>query len=174
MPGHALTVQLTARQRGILEGLIRARHTSQGLADRCRVVILSENGLENLEQARMLMIDRQRVRRWRRRWVQTFDELAAMEGKEASDDELEARMIEVLSDNPRSGKPSKFSAEQITAIIALACEAPADSGLPISHWTPPELAREATRRGIVESISARQVDRFLSRSISGHTRAAIG
>lgn len=32
--------------------------------------------------------------------------------------------------------------------------------LPVSHWTP-ELAREAAKRGIVESISPRQVDRFL-------------
>ena len=29
------------------------------------------------------------------------------------------------------------------AIIALACEPPAQSGLPVSHWTPTELAREA-------------------------------
>jgi hypothetical protein len=62
--------------------------------------------------------------------------------------------------------------EQITAIIALACEAPADSDLPISHWTPPELAREAIKRGIADSISARQVDRFLSRSTSDPGRAA--
>jgi hypothetical protein len=52
----------------------------------------------------------------------------------------------------------------VTDIIALACEKPSDSGLPVSHWTPAELAREAVRRGIVKSISTRQVERFLKRS----------
>ncbi|MBK8010590.1 MAG: hypothetical protein IPK13_04530 [Deltaproteobacteria bacterium] len=31
----------------------------------------------------------------------------------------------------------------MASIIALACEPPAESGLPVSQWTPPELAREA-------------------------------
>ena len=38
-----------------------------------------------------------------------------------------------------------------------------DSGRPITHWTPPELADEAKKRGIVESISPRSVGRFLGR-----------
>jgi hypothetical protein len=45
--------------------------------------------------------------------------------------------------------------------MALACEDPQASSLPISHWTPKELANEAIRRGIVSSISPRSVGRFL-------------
>lgn len=45
--------------------------------------------------------------------------------------------------------------------IALACEPPGDSGLPVSRFTPTELAREANTRDIVEQISPRPVDRFL-------------
>jgi hypothetical protein len=45
--------------------------------------------------------------------------------------------------------------------MALACEDPHASSLPISHWTPQELAKEAIRRGIVASISPRSVGRFL-------------
>lgn len=68
---------------------------------------------------------------------------------------------ELLNDLPRAGWAGKFSAEQVTQIIALACEPPADSGRPVTHWTPKELADEAAKRGIVESISPRQVGRFL-------------
>ena len=57
--------------------------------------------------------------------------------------------------------PPKFSAEQVTQILALACEPPQDSGRPVTHWTPRELAEEAKQRGIVRSISPRQVGRFL-------------
>ena len=77
-------------------------------------------------------------------------------------------------DDDRPGAPPKFTPEQMAGIIALACEPPADSGLPVSHWTPPELAREAIKRGLVESISPRQVDRFLAKRTCDRTKASIG
>jgi hypothetical protein len=88
----------------------------------------------------------------------------AAEQQRAKDKDLEALLVTVLSDDARSGAPAKFTPEQLTGIIALACEKPEDSGLPVSHWTPSELAREAIRREIVESISPRHIDRFLKRS----------
>jgi hypothetical protein len=45
--------------------------------------------------------------------------------------------------------------------MAIACEPPESSGRPISHWTPGEIAAEAIKRGIVETISERHVGRFL-------------
>ena len=33
------------------------------------------------------------------------------------------------------GGPTTFTPEQVTDLIALACEKPSDSGLPVSHWT---------------------------------------
>ena len=98
----------------------------------------------------------------------------AVEDAGASDGDLQQRILQVLSDGARIGAPAKFSAEQIAGLIALACELPADSDLPVSHWTPPELAREAVRRGLVESISARQVDRFLAQRTCDRTRANTG
>ena len=53
-----------------------------------------------------------------------------------------------------------LTAEQIAQLYALACEPPAASDRPISHWTPRELADEARKRGIVERISERHVGRF--------------
>jgi transposase len=101
---------------------------------------------------RELEISIDRVRLWRKRWV------------EWQDMPLEECRVEIrLSDAPRSGSPGKFSAEQVTQIIAIACEVPQDSGYPVSHWTPQELAMEAKKRGIVASISDRQVGRFLKR-----------
>ena len=47
-------------------------------------------------------------------------------------------------------------------IMALACETPALSDRPVSNWTPRELADEAVKRGIVEQISPRTVERFLT------------
>ena len=49
----------------------------------------------------------------------------------------------------------------VSAILAVACEPPENSGRPVTHWTPRELADEVIKRGIVASISPRQVGRFL-------------
>ena len=67
----------------------------------------------------------------------------------------------VLTDEPRPGAPAKFTPEQVTQILAIACEPPAESGRPITHWTAFELADEVIKRGIVVSISVTQVGRYL-------------
>jgi putative transposase len=169
---YAVTVTLTGRQQGILEALCRAASTPQQLALRCRVVLLSSQGMRNDCQAEKLGVSDQVISRWRRRWAAEQERIDAAEV--GTDRELRAVIKRTLSDQPRSGQPPKFAPEQVVAIIALACEKPADSGLPVSHWTPPELAREACKRGIVESISPRQVDRFLARRAFGHTSRSTG
>jgi hypothetical protein len=47
-------------------------------------------------------------------------------------------------------------------VIAMACELPGESGVPLSRWSSSELAREAVTRGIVEQISDVTVWRWLS------------
>ena len=47
-------------------------------------------------------------------------------------------------------------------MIALACALPAEHGVPLSRWSPAELAREAVTRGICEQISGVTVWRWLS------------
>jgi putative transposase len=170
----AETVKITARQRKILGDLGRRRSTSQHLSERSRIVLLSAAGRTNEQQADELGIDRQRVRRWRRRWRAAEQVLGAAEAEGAMEKDLRALVVRALSDNERSGAPATYTPEQVASIIALACEPPGDSGLPVSHWTPTELAREAKHRGIVTSISPRQVDRFLARRSFGPIRANIG
>ena len=92
--------------------------------------------------------------------------MAAVEAKESDDKPLAEAIEAVLADAYRSGAPSCFSAEQIVQIIAVACEEPQASGLPVTHWTPQDLADEAVKRGIVERISARSAGRFLKSSRS--------
>jgi hypothetical protein len=47
-------------------------------------------------------------------------------------------------------------------VIAMACELPAEKGVPLSRWSSAELAREAVARGIVERISDVTVWRWRS------------
>jgi putative transposase len=89
--------------------------------------------------------------------------LEALESAEASESVRIEALAETLSDRPRSGRPPTFTAEQVCQIVALACELPTESGREVTHWTPQELAQEAQKRGLVESISVRTVGRFFER-----------
>ena len=174
MRTKSVDVLVSERQMHVLQAIVRTRLAPQRLVERCRIVLMSGTGHENMEQARALGVDRQRVRRWRHRWAKAQQTLAAAEQEGASDRDLERLILGVLADDARPGAPATFSPEQLAAIISLACEPPGDSDLPVSHWTPPELAREAIKRGIVKSISPRHLDRFLARRTCDRTRANIG
>src|SRR5207247_10102488 len=77
-------------------------------------------------------------------------------------DALPISIEEVLSDAPLSGSPGTFTAEQVTHILAIACEPPSQSGRPVETWTGRELADEAAQRGIVKSISVSRSEEHTS------------
>ena len=175
MGNSAVEIAVSERQRGLLEKWVRNRaDTPYRLIERCRIVLMSADGVANVAQGRRLGMDPQRARRWRRRWLEGQERLSAAEEKAANDKDLGKLWVELLSDRPRAGVTPTFSAEQLTKIIAIACELPEHSGRPVTHWTAREVADEAIKRGVVESISRRHVDRFLKGGISVRTRANTG
>lgn len=70
--------------------------------------------------------------------------------------------MEVLADARRSGRPPRFTPVQVARVKALACQLPAQSGLPLSRWSAPDLAHQMIDAGIVDSISASTVRRWLA------------
>lgn len=160
MPGKAAKVVITERQRDILQQMVRSRSCPQGLAQRAHIILLAFDRWQNGPIADHLGCERHAVGIWRRRWADAFDTLVRIECLEGVS-ALEAAVEDVLSDNPRSGCPGTFAPDQVARLIAVACEPPEDSGRPVTHWTPTELAEEVVARGIVPSISARHVGRFL-------------
>jgi putative transposase len=171
MPGpRPQPIILTEAQRKMLMHLARRRNSTQGLVRRARIVLAAAEGYNNEQIANRLGINRETARLWRGVWLENEERLGVTE--EAGAREL-YRCIEVgvLADRARSGAPPTFTPEQVCSIVALACEHPQDSGRAVTHWTPPELADEAIRRGIVEDISARSVGRFLK---GGRSEASSG
>jgi putative transposase len=156
-----------------LEAIVRRGKSAQSLVKRARVILLAAEGKNNERIARDVGMLRTAVRRWRERWTEAVSKLEAVEAKAPEDKEL-GRLIEVLlKDEQRSGRPPTFTAEQIVQIVAVACEEPKESGRPISHWTPRELADEVKKRKIVSSISPRHVARFFRRRGSQATQGRI-
>jgi len=155
-PKPTITITLTRSQRRILERWDRERQGPYGRVQRARILLMAASGARNDAIGRAVDLGADAVRQWRRRWRDAGAALA-----ESTPDDLEDLMEQVLADAPRSGAPATFTPEQVAKIIAVACEKPSDSKRPVSHWTPRELAAEIILRGIVETISARHVGRFL-------------
>ena len=155
-------LHVTSRQRKILEQIVRRANSSQAEATRAKIILAAADGLNNQHIAHHLDLHLQTARMWRGRWAQAEERLAAIEsdGDEAA---LREAIRDVLSDAPRPGTPATFTPEQLCQIVAVGCEPPAQSGRPVTHWTPIELADEVVQRGIVSRISPRSVGRFLKR-----------
>jgi transposase len=163
MSGKAAKIVLTEEQESILERIRRSTTAPQRVVQRVGIILLAFAGSLNLDIANKIGLSRKQVGLWRRRWQQSFDALVAIECRETHA-ELRRGIEDVLSDAPRSGSTGTFTAEQLTQILAVACEPPEQSGRPIDRWTHRELADEVIRRGIVPSISVSQVGRYLAQA----------
>jgi putative transposase len=143
--------------------MARQRRSGQGMVDRAQIILGAAVGQTNAAIGRQYQHHRDRVHKWRQRWAQAQETLAVVEAAHDKDQTLGAAIEQVLSAAWRSGRPDTFSAEQVVQIVAISCEDPAASGLPISQWTPKDIAQEAVRRGLVQHISPQSVERFLKR-----------
>ncbi len=145
-------IELSERERQELDALTRRHTTPQQLALRARIVLTAAAGANNAQIARDLDVSLDMVRRWRERWLVL---------QPASSEELP--IPDRLTDAPRPGKSVRITAEQVCQIVALACEAPSQSGRPISQWSQHEIADEIIRRGILPTISPRHAARLVKR-----------
>ena len=121
----------------------RAHSTRTPYRDRirARIVLAAGDGEANAGIARKVGVDADTVRKWRRRFVV-------------------GRLVG-LRDAPRPGRPRRLPDAVRAQVIALACELPATSGVPLSRWSSPELARELAARCQVR-LSESTVRRWLA------------
>jgi len=152
-------INLLGSERCRLQELIRKQTTAQHIAKRARIILVANGeGATNQQIADRLGIYKAEVTTWTKRWIDR-----AMEP-------IEDR----LADLPRCGRPDTISAEQWCQILALACEPPEQHGLPITHWTSAELAAQAVKQGIVETLSPGHLRKVLKKKRCNLTVAATG
>lgn len=143
MPPAAVPVTLTASERKTLKKRVRGAKTHWRDRLRALIVLAAARGHRNARIARDLGIDEGTVRKWRGR----FAELR----------------LAGLRDLPRCGRPRLIPEQDRAAVVALACQLPVDTGVPLSRWTGPELAAELAAQGLVSGpVSASSVLRILA------------
>ncbi|MGH7732128.1 MAG: IS630 family transposase [Gemmatimonadales bacterium] len=138
-----MAVTLSAPERRTLKNRVRGAKTCWRDRLRAQVVLAAARGRPNARIAADLRVDEGTVRKWRGRFA-----------------ELRVAGLEDLS---RSGRPRLISGADRAAVVALACQLPADTGVPLSRWTGPELAAELAAQGLVSGpVSASSVLRILA------------
>jgi len=157
----AMEIILSDNQKRILAEFARSTHQPLHLKIRSEIILRAYEGSSNNAIEREMGLDKDQVKRWRDRYGNNQEKISLVE-KDVPH-KLRSTIIETLSDAQRSGGPATFQDEQVATIIAMACESPEKFGLPVSHWTPGLLQRKVIELGVVESISIRQVGRFLKR-----------
>jgi putative transposase len=168
MPKRATAFHLSEKEQEELMRLTRRHRSEQQLVVRARIILAAAQGSSNIQIARELGINVDTVRLWRDRWAK---------GREIDQEEKKQEamsLLQRLQDAPRPGAVPTFTVEQRAQMAALACEAPAKTGRPISQWTGREIADELKARGIVTQISPRHAARLLKKGASNRTGSAIG
>ena len=143
MPPAAVPVTLTAAERKILKKRARGAKTPYRDRLRAQIVLAAARGHGNARIAAELGIGAGTARKWRGRFA--------------------GHRLGGLKDLPRSGRPRRISAVARAAVVALACQLPAATGVPLSRWTGPELAAElAAQRLVSEPVSVTSLLRILA------------
>ena len=141
MPPHAVPVTLTASERKILKRRARGAKTPYRDRERAQIVLAAARGHPNRRIAADLGISEDKARRWRGRFA--------------------ACGLDGLNDLPRPGRPRRISAADRAAVVALACQLPAVTGVPLARWTGPELLTELTA-GLAAGMSLTSLRRILA------------
>jgi transposase len=143
MPQHrAVPVMLSAGERKRLKKRARGVKTAHRDWLRAQIVLAAARGRASARIAADLHVSVDTVRKWRGRFA--------------------ARGLDGLVDLPRSGRPRRISALERAAVVALACQLPAATGVPLARWSGPELAAEITKAGLASPISPSSVLRILA------------
>ncbi len=119
-----MPVTLTAAGRKTLKKRARGAKTPHRDRVRAQIVLAAARGRPNARIAAGLGISVDTARKWRGRFA--------------------AHGLGGLKDRPRTGRPRQISELDRAAVVALACQLPAVTGVPLSRWTGPELLAEIT------------------------------
>ena len=139
---RARQITLTAAERHRLKALAYSHTAGYQKVIRARIVRDAAPGYSNAKIAHRQGVTIDTVRRWRGRY--------ADEG------------LTGLADRRRCGRPPRFTPVQVAEVKAMACQLPAETGLPLSRWSCPDLAAEVVDRGITPAISPSTIRRILA------------
>ena len=159
MPFVAAPVVIPEAIRSILSKFAKSRTFPSRQVQRAKIILLAADGLDNMQISKQVSLGQDSVSKWRSRFIKSLPLLKEVAEKDPS--KLEEAVSSFLNDCPRPGQPSHYTDEQIIKILEIACRNPEELGYEASHWSLNLLVDAVIKEGIVDSISAKTVSRFL-------------
>lgn len=159
MPFIAAPVIIPEAIRAALSKFARSRTFSARQVQRAKIILLAADGFNNMQISKQVGLGQDSVSKWRSRFIKNLPLLQEVAEKDPSN--LEEAVSCFLNDCPRPGQPSHYTDEQIIRILEVACRNPEELGYEASHWSLNLLVDAVIKEGIVDSISAKTVSRFL-------------
>lgn len=159
MPFVAATVEVPEEIQHILLRFAKSRKLPARQVQRAKIILLAADGLNNMQISTQTNLGQDSVSKWRTRFLKELPKFQEILEKDSS--HLEDAISSFLDDNPRPGQPRRYTDEQIIKILEVACREPQEFGYEASHWSLNMLAAAVIKEGIVPSISAKSISRFL-------------
>src|SRR5215471_10404117 len=117
---HKTALVVTNEDREVLRRWTKRTRSSNGLAQRARIVLRSSEGVASCDVAYELRVTEGTVGKWRRRYIQ--------------------RGLAGLLDEPRAGAPRRVSDNQVEAVVIATLEStPRDA----THWSTRAMAQRS-------------------------------
>ena len=153
MPLKPAAISISDSVHSILLKFSKSKTLPARQVERAKIFLLCADGLDNLQISRNVSIGQDSVSRWYTRFLKSLPLLQDVEEKNPA--QLENEITIFLADCARHGQPPTYTDEQIIKIIEIASRSPKEYGYETSHWSLNQLAAVTVRKGITESISAK-------------------
>ena len=150
MPGKRIVIKLTQDEQHVLETYVSHGQKNARAINRARIFLLSNDGMKVEEIATVLGVSQPTVSHVRKTYQTQEQE----------------HLVDLLQDDPRSGRPSTLDAQVEAKVSMLACSTPPEG---CARWTLHLLADQLVKLEVVESISHESV-----RSLLKKTHSSLG
>lgn len=115
MPRRLQVRELTEKEREVIQQTARSRTAAIRQVERARIIQASSEGTSVADIATHLQLKAAKVRKW----IKCFNKTG----------------LTGLADVPRSGRPTTYTSEEVSEVIATALTDPQTLGLPFASWT---------------------------------------
>jgi putative transposase len=138
-------VKLTKAERGELETFVAHGKRSARAITRARILLLADEGRKDRALAELLGVSRGTVYNVRKKYQQ----------------KAHAHILDLLQEEPRSGRPLKLDSRVAAKVTMIACSGPPTG---CARWTLHMIADKLVKLEVLDSISHESVRRLLKKT----------
>jgi putative transposase len=145
MPKKRRAVKLTKAEREVLEKFVGQGRKSARAITRARILLLADEGRKDRELTEILGVSRGTVYNVRKKYQK----------------KAHAHILDLLQEEPRSGRPIELDSRVEAKVTMIACSAPPAG---CGRWTLHMIADKLVKLEVTDAISHESVRRILKKT----------